>query len=144
MIFFNAAVHEFDSKSCLKTVELFLWRLMALYAPHLSCYCPLSRENLWLYFEINLFFNHCLCIFCTKWELWPDSFHISVAVHFVTLTRHHEARSDVATVQESCTLLDTQSQQGMYKRRQVQLPAVFSQEKHTHFSQNIMASTLIN
>lgn len=59
-------------------------------------------------------------------------------------TSHYEARSDAATVQESCTLLDTQSQQVMYKRRQVQLPAVFSQEKHTHFSQNIMASTLIN
>lgn len=48
------------------------------------------------------------------------------------------------TVQESCTLLDTQSQQIMYKIAQVQPPAVFSQEKHTRFSQNIMASTLIN
>lgn len=40
-----------------------------------------------------------------------------------------------ATVQESCTLLDTQSQQGMYKRRQVQLPAVFSQGKHTRLTE---------
>lgn len=60
------------------------------------------------------------------------------------LTSQFKARSDTTTVQESCTLFDTQSQQLMYKRRQVQLPAVFSQEKHTHFSQNIMASTLIN
>lgn len=47
----------------------------------------------------------------------------------------YEARWDATIVQESCTLLDTQSQQIMYKRRQSQLPTIFSQEKHTFLTE---------
>lgn len=139
LIFFNAIVHEFDFKSCWKIIELFLWRLMVLYTPHSECCCLLNNQK-WFYLKINLFFNR-LCMICMKQELWAD-ICCTQCNHFKT--SQHKASSDVATVQESCTLLDTQSQQLMYKRRQVQLPAVFSQEKHTHFSQDIMASTLIN
>lgn len=78
---------------------------------------------------------------------YPHFLIVKKCNHFLTgqhTESQYKAKSDATTVQESCTLLDTQSQQIMYKRRQVQLPTVFSQEKHTHFSQNIMASTLIN
>lgn len=70
-------------------------------------------------------------------------FSVRVLRHTVCTTRHLQnkalqlrikSRSDSTTVQESCTLLDTQSQQIMYKRRQVQLPTVFSQE-NTHLTE---------
>lgn len=55
--------------------------------------------------------------------------------HFITSqtrqTKHPKRRPDITTVQESCTLLDTQSQQCMYKRKQVEAPVVFSQGIHT-------------
>lgn len=52
------------------------------------------------------------------------------AFHFIK-SQHQKGRLDITTVQESCTLLDTQPQQCMYKRKQVEAPVVFSQGIHT-------------